>query len=40
VEHAAINTRMTEQLDLDGRDVLGEFEGILWIRRDGLAFDS
>jgi hypothetical protein len=40
MEHAAINTATAQQLDLDGMDVLDEFEGRLWIRSDGLAFGS
>jgi hypothetical protein len=31
---------MTQQLDLDGMDVSGEFGGRWWIRNDGTAFDS
>jgi hypothetical protein len=40
LEHAAINTATTQQLDLEGIDVSGEFEARLWIRSDGLAFVS
>jgi hypothetical protein len=40
VEHAAINTATTQQLDLEEIDVSGEFEARLWIRSDGLAFVS
>jgi hypothetical protein len=39
VEHTTINTTMTQQLDLDGMDVLGEFGGHLGIRSDGSAND-
>jgi hypothetical protein len=38
--HASINTATTQQLNLNGMDVSGEFEARLWIRSDGLAFGS
>jgi hypothetical protein len=40
VKHTAISTATTQQLDLEGMDLSGEFEARLWIRSDGLAFGS
>jgi hypothetical protein len=39
-KHTIINTATTQQLDLDGMDVLGEFGDQLLARNDGTTFDS
>jgi hypothetical protein len=40
VDHATINTRIIQPLDLDGMDVLDEFGGHLWTRNYTTVFDS
>jgi hypothetical protein len=40
VDYATISTATTQQLDLDGMDVLGEFGDQLLAVSDRLAFDS
>jgi hypothetical protein len=39
-KHATISTATTQQLDLDGMDVSGEFGDQLLARNDGTAFGS